>query len=171
MHSGYKMLFGVGFIVGLCGVALAQGPGPAPDPSHIPFVLPSNIKWERTGDPQRGEYQQAKLFGDPDKPGPYGVLIKWMPGHFTRPHVHSTDRWVYVVSGTWWVSSSTHFDPSTTHPLPAGTFATDLANKVHWDGVRQGGGPAVLELVGMGPAKTTYVDEKGKPLPPEGASR
>ena len=34
---------------------------------------------------------QAPLFGDPTKPGSYGVLIKWLPGHMSRPHHHSTD--------------------------------------------------------------------------------
>jgi hypothetical protein len=172
MHSFSKIFLGAGFVLGLCGVALAQGPGltpgPVPDPTHIPFTLPADVKW--TGNPQSGEYQ-VKLFGDANKPGPYGVLIKWMPGHFSHPHFHSSDRWIYVISGTWWVSSSTHFDPSTTYPLPAGTVTTDFANTVHWDGAREGDQPAVLELVGMGPVTTTQVDENGKPLPPAGESR
>jgi hypothetical protein len=160
------MLFAAALGVSLSGVARAQGP--PPDPTHIPFTLPANIHW--TGSPERGEYQ-ARLFGDPSKPGPYGLLIKWLPGNFSHPHFHSKDRWVYVVSGTWWVSSSTHFDPSKTYPLPAGTFATDLAYKVHWDGAKKGGEPALLELVGMGPVTTTYVDENGKPILPTSTNR
>jgi quercetin dioxygenase-like cupin family protein len=166
MHSASKMLLAAAFGVGLSGVAYAQGP--PPDPTHIPFTLPADIQW--TGGPLSGSYQ-ARLFGDPSKPGPYGILIKWMPGNFSHPHFHSQDRWVYVVSGTWWVSTSTHFDPSQTYPLPAGTFATDLANTVHWDGAKAGGEPAVLELVGMGPVTTIEVDESGKPLPPRSANR
>jgi hypothetical protein len=80
---------------------------------------------------------------------------------------HSADRWIYVVSGTWWVSSSSHFDPATAYPLPAGTFAIDRANTVHWDGAKAGGEPAVLELVGMGPVTSTGVGENGEPLPPK----
>ena len=47
--------------------------GPPPDPTHIPTVLPKDIKW--TG--QEGRQQQGLLFGDPSKPGLYGVVIKW----------------------------------------------------------------------------------------------
>jgi hypothetical protein len=54
------------------------------------------------------------------------------------------------------------------YPLPAGSFATDLANTVHYDGSKEGGEPTVLELVGMGPVTTTAVDENGKPLPGRG---
>ena len=51
------------------GVAHAQGAkatindpvGPPPDPTHIPTVLPKDIKW--TG--QEGREQQGVLYGDP----------------------------------------------------------------------------------------------------------
>jgi hypothetical protein len=164
MRSVSKVFLVGVFAAGLCHLAPAQGP--PPDPTHIPFTLPADIKW--TG-PHGGEYT-AILFGDPSKPGPYGLLAKWMPGSFSHPHFHSAERWIYVVSGTWWVSSSTHFDPSTTYPLPAGTFAIDRPNTVHWDGAKEGGDPAVLELVGMGPVTTTSVDEDGKPVPAKAPS-
>jgi hypothetical protein len=151
------------FLVGLAGMAalstaaLAQQAAapPIPDPTHIPFTLAKDIKWE--GDPLSGS-QQAKLFGDPAKPGPYGILIKWLPGHYSRPHIHNTDRYALVISGTWWVSSSDVYDLKTLYPMPAGTFVTDVANTVHWDGARDE--PAVLELVGMGPVITTPAEKR-----------
>jgi len=158
----------------LAGVAHAQSAkatitdpvGPAPDPSHIPTVLPENIKW--TG--QEGRQQQGLLFGDPTKAGLYGVVIKWYPGNFSQPHFHDQERYAYVISGTWWVSTSNVYDEKTTYPVRAGTVAIDKANTVHWDGARQGEKePAVLVLVGMGPVKTVQVDENGKPkAPPAG---
>lgn len=87
-------------------------------------------------DPAR--QQTAVLYGDQSKEGPYGVLIKWAPGAFSRPHFHDQTRWIYVVSGTWWVSSSNVYDERTTYPFHAGTFSTDVANTVHWDGARTG---------------------------------
>lgn len=163
-----------------CGVAagaLAQGvgsseiakasvndpPGPAPDPKHIPFIHPEDIKWE--GDPTRGS-QSFRLFGDPSKPGPYGQLLKWYPGTGTRPHVHDQDRFVWVVSGTWWKGDTLPYDPKKSFPMPAGSWLTDKAGEVHWDGVRAGAEPAVIYIVGMGPVKTTALDYDGKPLPP-----
>jgi quercetin dioxygenase-like cupin family protein len=137
------------------GPAMAADSTPVPpDPTHIPFVPTDKIKWEYKG---HGEYQ-AKLFGDVDKPGIYGILIEWSPGGYTHPHFHSSDRFIYVVQGTWWVSSSETYDPSKNYPLKAGSFATDLANTVHWDGARDE--PCILELVGMGPVVTTQLGDK-----------
>src|SRR5262245_63904646 len=134
-------------------------PGPPPDPTHIPTVLPADIKW--TG--QEGRQQQGILFGDPGKPGLYGVVIKWYPGNFSQPHLHDQERYAYVISGTWWVSTTNVYDEKTTYPVRAGTVAIDKANTVHWDGARTGEKePAVLVLVGMGPVKTIQVDENGK---------
>ena len=121
---------------------------PLPDPTHIPIVFGKDITWKN------GE-GEARLFGDPNKPGIYGVLIKWLPGHNSKPHFHSTDRYIYVVSGTWWVSSSTTYDKSRMYPIPAGSFVTDIANTVHWDGAKDSTGPCILLLVGEGPMHTT----------------
>jgi quercetin dioxygenase-like cupin family protein len=137
--------------------------GPLPDPTHVPIVLPKDIKW--TG--QEGRSQQAVLFGDASKPGLYGIVIKWYPGNFSQPHSHDQERYAYVISGTWWVSTSNVYDEKTTYPVRAGTVAIDTANTVHWDGARLGEKePAVLVLVGMGPVKTVQVDENGKPKAP-----
>lgn len=126
----------------------------APDPKSIVTVLPTDLVWTR--DPLGQE--QAPLFGDPSKPGPYGVAIKWLPGHFSHPHTHSTDRWAYVAKGTWWVSSSSHRDPATTYPVPQGTFGIDLANKVHWDGAKDE--EVILIVMGMGPIDSKLAEEK-----------
>ena len=136
--------------------------GPLPDPSHVPIVLPSEIKCIG----KIGAQQTCILFGDPNKQGLYGVIYKWWPGHFSKPHFHDQDRYAYVISGTWWVSTSNIYDERTTYPVHAGTVSIDVKNTVHWDGARSGEkAPAVLELVGMGPVKTIQVDESGAPKP------
>ena len=145
---------------------LTQGPTtkiPLPDPGHIPLVFGKDIPWKG------GEgSQSATLFGDPSKPGIYGVLIRWMPGHNSTPHSHSTPRYAYVVSGTWWVSSSTHYDPSQMYPVPAGTYVTDVPNTIHWDGAKAETGPVVLMLVGEGPVQTIRYVPKDPSKAPEG---
>jgi hypothetical protein len=144
-----------GFVMAACvltaaSAAVAADNYSVPDPSHIVFTPPKDVKWKMgTGS------DQAVIFGDPDKPGIYGILIRWHPGQFSRPHFHNTDRYAYVISGTWWVSSSDTYDLSKTYPMPAGSVVTDLANTVHFDGAKDG--DALLELVGMGPVTTTPV--------------
>lgn len=144
------------------GTTVNDPVGPVPDPSHVPTTLPKDVKCSG----KVGEQQTCFLFGDPNKPGLYGVIYKWYPGHFSRPHFHDQDRFAYVISGTWWVSTSNVYDERTTYPVRAGTVSEDVKNTVHWDGARTGEKePAVLELVGMGPVKTIQVDENGKPKP------
>jgi quercetin dioxygenase-like cupin family protein len=144
------------------GATISDPVGPIPDPSHVPLVLPKDIPCRGA----EGAQQTCTLFGDPEKAGLYGVIIKWWPGHFSKPHFHDQDRYAYVLSGTWWVSTSNIYDERTTYPVHAGSVSIDVKNTVHWDGARAGEKePAVLELVGMGPVKTIPVDENGKPRP------
>src|ERR1700704_3679304 len=70
-----------------------------PDPKVMKYTLPANIKWTTSASGN----STAILAGDPSKPGLYVVLTKWSPGHMSRPHFHPNDRFVHVVSGTWWV--------------------------------------------------------------------
>jgi len=143
-------------------VTVNDPPGPPPNPANIPFVLPKDIKW--TGRP--GQQETANLYGNPNQPGPYAILIKWYPGNFSRPHTHDKVRQIYVVSGTWWVSSSSVFDVRTTYPLHAGSTSTDEAGAIHFDGARKGEKePGVILLAGVGPVNSVSVDENGKPIP------
>jgi len=147
-------------------LACAQTPAPAadkslmPDPSHVPFILADDIPWTGTA----GRQQQYKVLGDPAKAGPYILLMKWYPGAYSRPHYHEKTRYITVISGVWWVSSSNHYDPAKTYPLPAGTVVRDEAMTVHWDGAKDA--PVVLQIVGDGPVTNVNVGEDGKPLPP-----
>lgn len=131
-----------------------------PDPTHIPFTLADDIKWEGAA----GRQQTLKIYGDPNLPGPYSILMKWWPGAFSRPHIHEKTRYITVISGNWWVSSSAHYDPDKTYPIPAGSVVRDEANTVHWDGAK--GAPVILQISGEGPAPSLAVDEQGKRLPP-----
>ncbi len=173
MHSVTKIGLGVcvGMAIGVAGfAALAQKDpkvgvtvndpiGPAPDPSRVTETLPKDIKC--TG--QVGKMQMCLLYGDPSKPGPYMVKYIWYPGNFSKPHYHNNERFAYVVSGTWWTSTSNVYDERTTYPVHAGTVAVDKLKGIHWDGARTGEKePAVLILAGTGPNITQGVDENGK---------
>jgi len=137
--------------------------GPVPDPTRVGMTLPKDIKC--TG--QVGKQETCILYGDPSKPGPYTVMYKWYPGNFSKPHYHNNERWAYVISGTWWTSSSSVYDERTTYPVHAGSVAVDKVNGIHWDGARKGEKePAVLILSGIGPNITQNVDENGKPMGP-----
>jgi hypothetical protein len=122
------------------------------DPKAVVFQLPDQIKW---GPVNAAGAQSAVLFGDPTKPGLYGVMNKWTAGnHFSKPHFHPNDRFITVISGTWWVGSGPTFDPANgSVPMPAGSFVTHYGKQVHWDGAKDT--DAVLLIVGDGPATST----------------
>jgi hypothetical protein len=120
------------------------------------YKLPDQIPWEPVD--ARGA-QYAALVGDRSKPGFYMVYTKWTKGnHFSRPHFHPNDRYVVVLQGTWWVSSSKKFDPANTTPIPAGSFLTQFGKQVHWDGAKDE--DAVLLIMGEGPATSVPVKEE-----------
>jgi len=124
------------------------------DRSIADFKTPAEIHWVRNA---QGTNEQAVLFGDPSKPGPYVVRLRWLPGNMSRPHFHENDRFFVVVSGTWWVGTGEKFDPESTVPVPAGSYVVHYGKKVHFDGAK--GEECVIQVWGMGPA-TAFPAEK-----------
>ena len=137
----------------LAAAALVGGARAAPpDPTVMSFTLPDQIAW--AGDAKSGPLV-VKLWGDPAKPGPYAILVKWPPHQMSRPHTHPFDRHITVISGVWWVGTGKVYDPDKTTPMPAGSVVTHFAGQPHYDGAKDE--PVVLEIVGEGPATTTPV--------------
>jgi hypothetical protein len=124
------------------------------NPAAIAFKLPSQIEWKDTPIGAK----MAIMRGDPDKPGPYIVLVKWTPQHMSHPHFHPNDRFITVISGTWWVGTGSKFDPESTMAMPAGSFVTHFAKQIHYDGAKDQ--ECVLQIVGEGPATATPAETK-----------
>jgi quercetin dioxygenase-like cupin family protein len=124
------------------------------NPAALAYKLPSQITW--TDEPSGAK--RAVLLGDPDKPGLYIVLVRWTAHHMSRPHFHPNDRFITVLSGTWWVGTGAKFDPESTVALPEGTFVTHFGKQIHYDGAKDG--DAVLQIVGEGPATPTPAEAK-----------
>ena len=128
---------------------------PQLDPKALAFKLPDQIPWKRNA---AGTAENAVLYGDPEKPGLYVVLNKWLPGNMSRPHTHATDRFFVVISGTWWVGSGTKFDPDSTVPVKPGSYVIHHAGQPHYDGAK--GEETVIQVWGEGPLTTQSVEQK-----------
>ena len=141
----------------LCSMMLAAmiGSGAQIDSKAVEFITPENIKWVRNA---AGTNETAVLFGDPEKPGPYVIRLRWLPGNMSRPHYHQNDRFFVVISGTWWLGTGEKFDPDSTVPAPAGSYVIHKARQVHYDGAKKE--PAVLQVWGMGPATSIPAEKK-----------
>lgn len=153
---GY-LLWALGIVaVGIAAmVSLASAKPRDLNPAALKMQLPDQIKWD--DDMARGE-STAVLAGDPSKTGIYVELVKWHAGHMSHPHFHPNDRFITVISGTWWVGTGTKFDPNSTVPLPPGSFVTHYGKQVHYDGAKDV--DTVLEIVGEGPATATPAEVK-----------
>ncbi|HVZ22379.1 MAG TPA: cupin domain-containing protein [Vicinamibacterales bacterium] len=137
---------------GWIGRASARAVGDL-NPKAIAITMPNDIKWTKTAASER-----AVLYGDPSKPGYYVVLQKWLPHHNSRPHFHPNDRFITVLSGTWWVQTGAKYDPDGFKPVPAGSFVVHHAKEIHYDGAKDE--PCVLEIAGMGPETSVQAEEK-----------
>ena len=125
------------------------------NPLSVEFKTPQEIKWVRNA---AGTNEQAILFGDPTKPGPYVVRIKWLPGNFSKPHFHNEDRFFVVISGTWWVGTGKAFDKEQTVPVPGGSYVIHKGGQVHFDGAKNEG--AIIQVTGIGPIKTEQLADQ-----------
>ena len=136
-------------------LAAPQVGGADIDRAAVDFKTPAEIKWVRNA---AGTNEQAVLFGDPSKPGPYVVRIKWLPGNMSRPHFHPNDRFFVVLSGTWWMGTGENFDPEGTVPAPAGSYVIHYGGRVHFDGAK--GEETIIQVWGMGPATATPAEKR-----------
>lgn len=135
-------------------LSAAEGPFAGLNPKAISIRLPPDIQWKgsATG------VESIALAGDASQPGLYVILVKWSAYHNSRPHFHPNDRFITVLSGTWWVNTGRDYDPEHMKPVPAGSFVTHYAKEAHYDGARDG--DVVLEIVGMGPETLTPAEAK-----------
>lgn len=120
----------------------------------VEFTKPADITFVRNA---AGTQETAVLFGDPEKPGPYVIRLRWLAGNMSRPHFHPNDRFFVVVSGTWWLGSGEKFDPNSTVPVGPGTYVYHRAKEVHYDGAKNG--DVEIQVWGMGPATSTAAEK------------
>ena len=135
--------YGIAAFVIMAGAAQASDL----DPKAIAIKLPSEIVWSK---PTDEGLQTMIVAGDPNKPQMYALLAKWPKGHMSHPHYHETDRFITVVSGTWWVGTGDKWDPKASAPVPAGSIVTHFAKQVHWDGAKDT--DVILLITGVGPS-------------------
>jgi hypothetical protein len=126
------------------------------NPKAVIYDLPAQIPWKEV--PSIPGLRIATLAGDPNGTGLYVQLIHWPPHRMSRPHFHANDRFITVLSGTWWVGTGPTFDPDRTVPMPAGSFVTHFNHQIHYDGAKDS--EAVIEVVGIGPAAMIPAEKK-----------
>ena len=95
-HNHKALVAGVAMLIGLAGFAAAEKGAKAMKKDVV--MTADAVAWK--DGPAKGT-KMAALWGDMDKDGPYGVLIKFDAG-ITHPlHWHTSNLKIVVISGTF----------------------------------------------------------------------
>src|ERR1700757_1467566 len=130
-------------------LALAQT-----DTSGAVVITPAEMKWTAQGAYAQPGMEQLNLIGDPAKPGPYTLRLKFPKGYKIAPHSHPDAREVTILSGTFATGYGEKFDETKLKVLPAGSFYTEPANVPHYIEIRE---DVVLQVSGTGPSGRRFV--------------
>jgi quercetin dioxygenase-like cupin family protein len=131
--------------------SLAQQTVPVqPGSVSVLAIEPEKIQWKK--DPNGGPLETATLVGDLSKPGLYILLVKWPPHTINKAHSHPDDRYVVVLSGTFYHGYGDKFDESKLEKRSAGAFFTEPTPIRHFGMTKDEG--TILYFVGTGPTRT-----------------
>ena len=154
IRAGYLLALAAALVAAPAAIS-ADGPFAGLDSKAIAIRLPADRQWKGGG---LSGAESIALAGDASKPGLYVILVKWSAHHNSRPHFHPNDRFITVLSGTWWVNTGRNYDPEHMKPVPQGSFVTHYAGEVHYDGAKDA--DVILEIVGMGPETLTPAEAR-----------
>ena len=106
---------------------------------------------------RRASLQLINLVGDPGKPGPYTLLLKFPKGYRIAPHSHPDSREVTILSRMFATGYGETFDEAKVKVLPAGSFYTEPANLPHFIEIKEN---TVLQVSGTGPSGRQFVSQE-----------
>jgi len=106
--------------------------------------------------------QMVVLAGDPTKPTPYTVRLKFPSNYAIPAHSHPTDEHVVVVSGavTFGMGDKLDKTAASNKTLPVGGFALMPATVNHYAYTTQ---ESTIVLFGEGPVEFKYVNPSDDP--------
>jgi quercetin dioxygenase-like cupin family protein len=138
---------------------LAIGAGPATAQTHK-MVKPSELQFGPAPPGLPPAAQLAVLDGDPTKAGFYVVRLHFPDGTKLRPHWHSKDEHLTIVSGSFTMGMGEQWTPAEMHVLPPGGYMSLPAGERHY---AQAKGDTVVQVEGQGPFDITYVNSADDP--------
>jgi pimeloyl-ACP methyl ester carboxylesterase len=132
-------------------------------------LTPAEVRANQSGSNQVGSSLLAGvgtkvLFGDPSKAGFYAIVLSVPANTTIQAHSHRDDRMATVVSGTWQFGYGDRFDAQALKTLPAGSVYSEPGGANHF--ARTGAEPVLIQLSGVGPTDTRYVNPADAPKPP-----
>jgi quercetin dioxygenase-like cupin family protein len=124
------------------------------------MVAPDQIAW---GKPPPGlplSAEVAVLDGNPMQPGTYYIRMRLPDGTQIKPHWHSKDEHITVLSGQLGMGMGDTWTTAALHDLPAGGFFSLPAHQKHFAVSR---GETIIQVSGPGPFDIHYVNPSDDP--------
>jgi hypothetical protein len=131
--------------------------------AHV-LLTPVEVAWQpaplNTGLP--ATVQLAILSGDPFKPGPFALRLKFPDGALVPAHWHPMDEEVTVIAGTFAFGMGENFVEAALKLFPAGSYLLMPAQTSHFAKAQ---GETVVQINAQGPFVITYINPTDDPRP------
>lgn len=124
------------------------------------LMTPDQMKWGPGPDALPKGAEATVLVGDPGKPGPFVVRLKFPSGYKIPAHMHPTPEVITVISGTFIWGHGDKADPSAATKLPAGSFVSIPTEMPHFASVDE---DTIIQVSSIGPFDVIYVDQADDP--------
>ncbi|HUR38162.1 MAG TPA: cupin domain-containing protein [Planctomycetota bacterium] len=153
-------------LVAVAFVALASAAvfaAPVQDDVKVPdhqFIVADDIKWGAAPPSLPPGAKAASLEGNPAKPGPFTMRLKFPADYKILPHYHPAIEHVTVLSGTLSVGTGETFDSGKTTPIGTGGFAVMQTGVKHYVWCKE---ETVVQAHSVGPWGITYVNAADDP--------
>lgn len=124
------------------------------------LVTPDAITWKPgpTSIPPGAE--MAVLAGDPTKPGPYTLRVRFPDGYRLPPHVHPAEERATVLQGSLLVGFGERWDDASAIVMAAGSFRVTPPGVPHY---LRAQGETIFQVDGVGPGGITYINPADDP--------
>jgi len=120
-------------------------------------ITPEQFVWTES---LAGAVETAMVVGDPGKPEPFVMRVRFKPDTTFLPHSHPQDLQVTMLSGTLLYAEGETFDQTKLREYPAGSFFVIPANVPHYERAKTA---VLFQLSGSGPQDSTFLDPKDDP--------
>jgi uncharacterized protein DUF4437 len=157
--SFVRAKYGLALVLVVAGETLGAIAVAQTGATGVVALTPIEMKWTTQGGLAAPGMEQFNLVGDPAKPGPYTLRLKFPKGFKIAPHTHPDSREVTILSGTFATGYGETFDAANLKTLPAGSFYTEPANVPHFIEIKE---DVILQVSGLGPSTRRFVN------PPDG---
>jgi hypothetical protein len=143
-----------------------QAAAPASGQAHTTHktITPDAIQWN----PVQSGSEIAVLSGNIAQEGvPFVIRIKLRNGTKVPPHWHPIDEHLTVISGIFHIGMGETFNQAAAQALPAGSYLMMPKEMRHYAWAE---GETIIQLHGVGPFKTIWVNPADDPNKKTGAT-